>query len=199
MSFDPMTKAFKVYPVPQRRALPAHGARRQGRHRLVHHRRRRTRSAASIRRPRHMTVMRLPHNGFWRWVSDMLFPTLLRIAPWFPDKRLLVDFSHHRFFGFRDHGVPVRHRRQSEGRQHLVRQALREQDRPHRSEDDGGQSSSTRRCSGPRRPRFDADGILWIPAFDEGGLMRFDTATRRFESYQAPGRGRRASTRRRTR
>ena len=27
-----------------------------------------------------MTVMRLPHNGFVRWVTDMLFPTLMRIG-----------------------------------------------------------------------------------------------------------------------
>lgn len=35
--------------------------------------------------------------------------------------------------------------------------------------------------SGPRRPRFDKDGILWIPAFDDGALMRFDPATAKFE------------------
>jgi streptogramin lyase len=41
--------------------------------------------------------------------------------------------------------------------------------------------------SGPRRGRFDADGIFWIPAFDEGGLMRFDPATGKFETYKIPG------------
>ena len=30
--------------------------------------------------------------------------------------------------------------------------------------------------------RLTAAGVLWIPSFDEGGLMRFDTATSTFES-----------------
>ena len=47
-----------------------------------------------------MTVIRLPSNGFFRWISDMLFPTLLRISSWFPDKALLLDLSHHRFLGY---------------------------------------------------------------------------------------------------
>ncbi|MFT3856179.1 MAG: hypothetical protein QM742_01245 [Aquabacterium sp.] len=39
---------------------------------------------------------------------------------------------------------------------------------------------------GPRRPRFDRNGILWIPAFDDSALMRFDPATKQFESYKLP-------------
>ena len=42
---------------------------------------------------------------------------------------------------------------------------------------------------GPRRPRFDAGGILWIPAFDEGGLMRFDPIKQTFESFVIPSIG----------
>ncbi|CAJ5084137.1 carboxypeptidase regulatory-like domain protein [Burkholderia pseudomallei] len=39
---------------------------------------------------------------------------------------------------------------------------------------------------GPRRLRFDPQGNLWIPAFDDGGLMRFDTRTHRFETFKLP-------------
>ncbi len=40
---------------------------------------------------------------------------------------------------------------------------------------------------GPRRARFDSKGVLWIPSFDEGGLMRFDTVSHSFESWKIPG------------
>jgi len=40
--------------------------------------------------------------------------------------------------------------------------------------------------SGPRRMRFGPDGILWIPSFDEGKLMRFDPKSRQFETIDLP-------------
>ena len=40
--------------------------------------------------------------------------------------------------------------------------------------------------SGPRRLRFDKKGQLWIPAFNEGGLMRFDTVTKKFTTFKLP-------------
>jgi streptogramin lyase len=40
--------------------------------------------------------------------------------------------------------------------------------------------------AGPRRPRFDRKGVLWIPAFDSGGLMSFDTKTKKFETWPLP-------------
>ena len=40
--------------------------------------------------------------------------------------------------------------------------------------------------TGPRRMRFGPDGILWIPSFDEGKLMRFDPKTTKFESIDLP-------------
>ena len=46
-----------------------------------------------------MTVIRLPANGFIRWTSEMLFPTLMRIGSWFPYQALHLNLSTHRFFG----------------------------------------------------------------------------------------------------
>ncbi|MCF6200421.1 MAG: hypothetical protein L3J67_13755, partial [Hyphomicrobiaceae bacterium] len=40
--------------------------------------------------------------------------------------------------------------------------------------------------SGPRRLRFGKQGTLWIPAFNEGGLMRFDTKTKIFKTFKLP-------------
>ena len=39
---------------------------------------------------------------------------------------------------------------------------------------------------GPRRHRFGPDGMLWIPSFDDGYLMRFDPKTEKFESIKLP-------------
>jgi len=40
----------------------------------------------------------------------------------------------------------------------------------------------------PRRLRFAKDGTLWIPSFESGVLMKFDTATESFEAYPSPTR-----------
>lgn len=40
--------------------------------------------------------------------------------------------------------------------------------------------------SGPRRLRFDAKGILWIPAFGDGALVRLDTRTMKYTTYEMP-------------
>lgn len=40
--------------------------------------------------------------------------------------------------------------------------------------------------TGPRRHRFDGNGMLWIPSFDENALMRFDPKTEQFKTYKLP-------------
>jgi streptogramin lyase len=184
-SFDPKTKQFKIYPVPND-ALYPHTV-RVDRNDIVWFT-----IVASNQLGRfdpkteQMTVMRLPHNGFWRWVTDMLFPTLLRISSWFPDNSLLLQFSHHRFLGYEvlafPYGIDINPKDGSVwyaklyasriGRVDPKTMQVQEFDTPLR---------------GPRRPRFDGDGILWIPSFDEGALMRFDPATAKFESWKVPG------------
>jgi streptogramin lyase len=184
-SFDPKTKQFKVYPVGND-ALYPHTV-RVDRDDIVWFT-----IVASNQLGRFdpktekMTVMRLPHNGFWRWVSDMLLPTLLRVSAWFPDNALMLEFSHHRFLGYPvlafPYGIDVNPKDGSIwyaklyanriGRVDPKTMEVQEFDTP---------------LSGPRRPRFDGDGILWIPAFDDGALMRFDPATAKFESWKIPG------------
>jgi len=133
-----------------------------------------------------MTVIRLPSNGFFRWISDMLFPTLLRISSWFPDKVLLLDFSHHRFLGYSvlafPYGIDVNPKDGSIWYAKLYANRIGRID-PKTLEVTEYETP----MSGPRRPRFDADGIFWIPAFDESGLMRFDPATGKFETFKIPG------------
>jgi streptogramin lyase len=185
MSFDPKTKQFKTYAVPGD-ALYPHTV-RVDRNDVVWFT-----IVASNQIGRfdpktgQMTVMRLPHNGFFRWVTDMLFPTLLRISSWFPDHAYLLDFSHHRFLGYTvaafPYGIDVNPKDGSIWYAKLYANRIGRID-PKTLEITEYETP----MSGPRRPRFDADGIFWIPAFDESGLMRFDPATKQWETYRIPG------------
>jgi streptogramin lyase len=185
MSFDPATKQFQTYAVPGD-ALYPHTVRvdKDG---IVWFT-----IVASNQigrfdpKTEQMTVLRLPSNGFFRWISDMLFPTLLRISSWFPDKVLLLEFSHHRFLGYTvlafPYGIDVNPQDGSIWYAKLYANRIGRID-PKTLQVTEYQTP----LSGPRRPRFDADGIFWIPSFDEGGLMRFDPATAKFESWKVPG------------
>jgi streptogramin lyase len=184
-SFDPKTKQFKTYPVPDD-ALYPHTVRVDSDDVVWFTIVASNQLGRFDPKTEKMTVMRLPHNGFWRWVSDMLFPTLLRVSAWFPDHSLILEFSHQRFLGYEilafPYGIDVNPKdggiwyaklyANKIGRVDPKTMEVQEFDTPLR---------------GPRRPRFDKDGILWIPAFDEGALMRFDPATAKFETYKIPG------------
>ncbi len=185
MSFDPETRQFKVYPVPND-ALYPHTIRVDKNDVLWFTIVASNQLGRFDPKTEQMTVTRLPHNGFWRWVSDMLLPTLLRVSAWFPDNSLMIHFSHHRFLGYDvlafPYGIDVnpvdgsiwyaKLYANKIGRVDPRTMEVQEFDTPLR---------------GPRRPRFDNDGILWIPSFDEGALMRFDPATAKFDSWKIPG------------
>ena len=133
------------------------------------------------------TVIPLPHDGFWRAVSDYAFPYVLKIASWFPKMNLPLMVSHHKWAGIGrnafnvPYGIDVnpvdgsiwyaKLNSSKIGRIDPHSLQIIEYDTPLR---------------GPRRMRFDAEGVLWIPAFDEGGLMRFDPRSGRFETFRLP-------------
>jgi streptogramin lyase len=133
------------------------------------------------------TVIPLPHDGFWRAVSDYAFPYVLKIASWFPKMNLPLMVSHHKWTGIGrnafnvPYGIDVnpvdgsiwyaKLNSSKIGRIDPHSLQIIEYDTPLR---------------GPRRMRFDAEGVLWIPAFDEGGLMRFDPRSGRFETFRLP-------------
>jgi DNA-binding beta-propeller fold protein YncE len=118
----------------------------------------------------------------------MLFPTLMRIGSWFPDQARPLNLSTHRYFGNSilafPYGIDVnpvdggiwyaKLYANKIGRIDPATMAVQEWDTP---------------MAGPRRPRFDAHGILWIPAFDAGGLMRFDPKNGGFRSWKIPAVG----------
>ena len=187
MSFDPKTKQFKTYPVGHD-ALYPHTV-RVDQNDIVWFT-----IVASNQVGRfdpateQMTVIRLPPNGFIRWTTDMLFPTLMRFGSWFPDQAVLLNLSTHRFFGYSilafPYGIDVNPVDGSIWYAKLYASRIGRID-PRTLEVTEWETP----MRGPRRPRFDANGVLWIPAFDDGGLMRFDTATKAFETFKIPSVG----------
>ena len=187
MSFDPATKRFRLYPVGHD-ALYPHTL-RVDKNDIVWFTIVASNQIGRIDpKTETMQVINLPHNGLVRWVSDMLFPTLMRIGSWFPDQARHLNLSTSRIFGHSilafPYGIDINPKDGSIwyaklysskiGRIDPATLAITEWDTP---------------MQGPRRPRFDADGIFWIPAFDEGGLMRFDPASHAFRTWKIPAIG----------
>lgn len=137
---------------------------------------------------RQITVIDLPSNGFWRWLSDAMLPTVLEVASWFPKKDLHIALSHHQLSGEGHnvlnlpYGIDVSPVDGSIwysklyagyiGRIDPKTLAVQEWVTPYK---------------GPRRLRFGKDGVLWVPSFEEGRLMAFDTRRGRWlKSYRLP-------------
>ena len=133
------------------------------------------------------TDIGLPHGGFLRWITDTFMGAVLKLIQWFPEKNLQLVLSHHKWLNGGQkvlnwpYGIDVS---PVDGRVWYAkllgnkigvvnRQTLEvtEFETPH---------------SGPRRMRFGPDGILWIPSFDEGKLMRFDPKTQQFQTIDLP-------------
>ncbi|MEO9334720.1 hypothetical protein ABI260_20725 [Pseudomonas guguanensis] len=139
-------------------------------------------------RTRKITVIDLPSNGTWRWLSDAMLPTILRVSSWFGKKDLHITLSHHKISGAGrtvlnlPYGIDVNPVDGSIwysklyadriGRIDPKTLEIEEYETPH---------------SAPRRLRFALDGTLWIPSFDSGYLMKFDSLSRKFmANYRLP-------------
>lgn len=136
---------------------------------------------------RQLDLLDLPSNGAARWIADAFMPTLMTIGTYFPRKNLPIKLSHHKWFSLgRDvmempYGIDVNPVDGSIwyaklygskiGRIDPETFEIVEFDTPLR---------------GPRRPRFAPNGILWIPAFDDGALLSFDPQTQEFKTYPLP-------------
>jgi virginiamycin B lyase len=95
MSFDPETKAFKVYEIGED-ALYPHTIRIDPKGIVwftiaVSNQVGRFDPATET-----FTLLQLPHNGFWRWVADVFFPTLLKYSARSPRENKHVDLSAHK-------------------------------------------------------------------------------------------------------
>ncbi len=135
-------------------------------------------------RTREIELISLPANGLYRWLTDKMLPTILEVASWFDKKNLHVSLSHHKITGEgRDifnlpYGIDINPIDGSVwysklysgyiGRVDPETLEVKEYKTPYKA---------------PRRLRFDAKGILWIPSFDEGVIMKFDAEKRVFINH----------------
>lgn len=133
------------------------------------------------------TIIDLPADGFVRWLTDAAFPIALKLFAAFPQKNYPIMVSPQRWANQgKDimnlpYGIDINPKDGSIWYAKLLSNklgkidpktlAVTEIDTP---------------LSGPRRPRFDKDGILWIPAFDHGALLRFDPQTSEFKTFKLP-------------
>ena len=134
-----------------------------------------------------LDLLDLPSNGFSRWVTDAMLPTLAKVGSWFPRKNLPITLSHYKITGLGrnvfnfPYGIDVNPTDGSIWYAKLYANKLGRID-PDTLEIEEIDTPPI----GPRRPRFAPDGMLWIPGFDTGELVRFDPQTRTFKRYKLP-------------
>jgi streptogramin lyase len=136
-----------------------------------------------------LEVLQLPHNGFWRWATDTFFPLLLEHAAKTPRGNKHIELSPHKMWSgieYEDlfnlpYGIDINPKDGGVWYAKLWADKI-----GHVDPDTLEITEYDTPRKGPRRPRFDADGILWIPSFDESALMRFDPETGEFETYELP-------------
>lgn len=187
MSFDPTTKKFKSYPIGIDTLYP-HTIRVDRAGVLWFTILASNQIGRFDPQTESMKVVDLPTDGIVSAVSQMALPTLMRVGTWFPYTAWQLNLSTHKFFGHAvapfPYGIDVnpldgsiwyaKLNASKIGRLDPKTFAIKEWATP---------------MKGPRRPRFDVQGILWIPAFDDGGLMRFDPASQTFRSFAIPAVG----------
>jgi len=133
------------------------------------------------------TEIKLPSNGTARWLSDQLTGMLLKITGFFPEKNHVLDLSHHKQDGIGakafnwPYGIDINPVDGGVWYAKLLGNKI-----GHIDPDTLEITEFDTPFKGPRRMRFDKNGILWIPSFDEGMLMRFDTKTEQFENIELP-------------
>lgn len=134
-----------------------------------------------------LDLLDLPANGVGRWFADAFMPTLMGLGSFYPAQNLPLTLSHHKWTGLgRDvvnlpYGIDVNPIDGSIWYAKLYANKLGRID-PETFEIEEFDTPA----AGPRRPRFAADGLLWIPAFDIGALMSFNPQTKQFKTYPLP-------------
>jgi len=186
MSFDPQTNAFKIYPIGEDAIYP-HTLRWDQQGKLWFTLALSNQVGMFDPKTEEFILIETPSNGAWRWIADAMFPTILEVASWFPKEDLHLTLSHHKTSGEgKDvlnlpYGLDINPTDGSVwysklyagyiGRINPATLEVEEFKTP---------------LNGPRRLRFDKNGTLWIPSFDESALMKFDPTTQQFKIFELP-------------
>ena len=134
-----------------------------------------------------LDLLDLPANGLARWLTDAMLPTLAEVGSWFPRKNLPITLSHYKITGIGrnvfnfPYGIDVNPTDGSVWYAKLYANKLGRID-----PDTLKIEEIDTPAIGPRRPRFAPNGVLWIPGFDTGELVRFDPQTKLFKRYKLP-------------
>lgn len=185
MSFDPVTHEFKVYPVPD--ALYPHTLRFDRKGILwftiaLSNKIGRFDPAAAK-----FTLIDLPSQGFFRMLSDLLVPVILKVSAWFPQENLQVVLSHHKATGEGHrilnlpYGIDIHPADGSVWYGKLYSGYIGRLD-PDTLEVTEYKSP----LGGPRRMRFAPDGTLWVPSFESGSLLAVNTQERTYRVFRLP-------------
>ena len=134
-----------------------------------------------------LDLLDLPANGAWRWLADAMLPTMNRIGALFPRMNLPIHLSHHKLLNLgrsilnMPYGIDINPLDDSAWYVKLYANKIGRID-PETLEVVEYDTPPV----GPRRPRFAPDGIMWIPGFDTGVLVRFDPESKMFKEYPLP-------------
>ncbi len=186
MSFDPDTREFRIYPIGGDAIYP-HTLRWDSKGILWFTLALTNQVGRFDPETEQFTLIDTPSNGFWRWMSDAFFPSILEIASWFPKEDLHLTLSHHKTSGEGHsilnvpYGIDIHPIDGSIWYSKLYAGRIGRVD-PETLEVEEIETP----LKGPRRLRFDAKGTLWIPSFDESALMKFDPDSREFKLYALP-------------
>jgi len=191
LMFNPDTREWKHYPVPEgflwRKGLYPHTIRVDRDENLWFTTTISNRVVKFNPHTEEFTDIALPSSGFLRWMSDVFTGVVMKVAGLFPQENGHLVLSHHKWLNGGSevfnwpYGIDINPVDDSVWYSKLLsgkigtidKETLEvtEYETPHK---------------GPRRLRFGPDGILWIPSFDEGYLMRFDPKTDEFENIKLP-------------
>lgn len=186
MSYDPRTGEFRIYPIGEDAIYP-HTLRWDDQGILWFTLALSNQIGRFDPESEAFTLIDTPSNGIWRWMSDAMLPGLLKFAALFPKKDLQLSLSHHKPSGEGHdifnlpYGIDIN---PVDGRiwySKLYAGFIGRLD-PQTLEIEEIKTP----LKGPRRLRFDANGTLWIPSFDESALMKFDTESRKFKVFALP-------------
>lgn len=185
MSFDPVTHEFKIYPVPD--AVYPHTLRFDRKGMLWFTVALSNKIGRFNPQTAEFTMIALPSHGFFRWLSDLMVPVILKVAAWFPQQNLHVTLSHHKATGQGHrilnlpYGIDISPVDGSVWYSKLYSGYIGRLD-PETLE----VTEYVSPLGGPRRLRFAPDGTLWVPSFEAGALLRVDTSRKTFRSFKLP-------------
>lgn len=191
IEFHPQTRAFKFHKIPEgflwRKGIYPHTIRLDKDENIWFTVTVSNRLVRFDPRTQVFTDIALPHDGFMRWITDTFVGVILKIAAWFPEQNLQLWISHHKLLNGGaevnnwPYGIDISPTSNEVWYAKLQGNKIGTVNRETLE-----LTEYTTPFKGPRRMRFGPDGILWIPSFDDGKLMRFNPVTRQFDTIDLP-------------